>query len=230
MIGDIGVHGADDAEVVGAGGDVREDVGDFETALAVALEFVGRPHERAGFAFGAEVFAWHGLAVEAVEFRFGVEGVNLGGAAVGEDVDDVFGFAAELGGVGDERVGRGGFCGGEEGLGGDGTEAHAAALEEVASGGEEVAVVGRVVMLHGLWEGTRAKGGPCGGCGGRDVGGIWGFGNTADMKADLGVIEGWLDAGGGGGDEVGGEGDGLGERWILDDEVRGKCEERAGRA
>ena len=230
MIGDIGVHGADDAEVVGAGGDVREDVGDFETALAVTLEFVGRPHERAGLAFGAEVFARHGLAVEAVKFRFGVEGVDLGRAAVGEDVDDVFGFAAELGGVGDERVGGGGFCGGEEGLGGDGTEAHAAALEEVAAGGEEVAVVWRVVMLHGLWEGTRVEGGPCGGCGGRDVGGIWGFGKTADMVLGLGVIEGWLDAGGGGGGEVGGEGDGLGEGGVLVVGVRGNCEGRAGRA
>lgn len=153
MIGDVCVHGADDAEVVGAGGDVREDVGDFETALAVALEFVGRPHEGAGLAFGAEVFAWHGLAVEAVEFRFGVEGVDLGGAAVGEDVDDVFGFAAELGGVGDERVGGGGVSGVEEAVGGYCAETHAAALEEVASGGEEVAVVGRVVHFRdGYWK------------------------------------------------------------------------------
>lgn len=153
MIGDIGVHGADDAEVVGAGGDVGEDVGDFEAALAVALELVGRPHEGAGLAFGAEVFARHGLAMEAVEFGFGVESVDLGGAAVGEDVDDVFGFAAELGGVGDERVGGSGVSGVEKAVGGDGAETHAAALEEVAAGGEKVAVVGRVVHFRdGYWK------------------------------------------------------------------------------
>ena len=153
MIGDIGVHGADDAEVVGAGGDVGEDVGDFEAALAVALELVWRPHEGAGLAFGAEVFARHGLAMEAVEFGFGVEGVDLGRAAVGEDVDDVFGFSAELGGVGDERVGGSGVSGMEEADGGDGTEPHAAALEEVAAGGEQVAVVGRVVHFRdGYWK------------------------------------------------------------------------------
>jgi len=50
------------------------------------------------------------------------------------------------------------------------------------------------------------------------------------MVWGLGVNEGWMDAGGGGGGEVGGEGDGLGEGGVLVVGVRGKCEERAGRA
>ena len=52
MIGDEGVHGADDGDVIGVGGGFGEEFADFETALAVALEFEGEGG--AGFAFGAE--------------------------------------------------------------------------------------------------------------------------------------------------------------------------------
>ena len=52
----VGVHRADDADVVDAFGDVGKDLADFDAALAVFLKFERRGKRGAGLAFGSEVF------------------------------------------------------------------------------------------------------------------------------------------------------------------------------
>ena len=49
------VHRADDAEIVGEGGEVGEKLADFEAGLAVLLEGEGRRQQAAGGALGAQV-------------------------------------------------------------------------------------------------------------------------------------------------------------------------------
>ena len=148
VIRDVGLHGADDGEVVGAAGDVGENVADLEAALAVRREFEGRGKGRACLAFGAEVGGGQGLAGKTGEGGLGVKGVHMRRAAVEEKVDDAFGFRSEVRrargegiGVGCEGGGGRGVCVGEE-RGGfaeetgerEGTHAHAAAEEEIAAG------------------------------------------------------------------------------------------------
>ena len=53
-----------------------------------------------------------GFAVELGEFFFGIPGIDLGGAAFGEDVDDGFGFGGDVGGGRGEGVEGGGGGGG----------------------------------------------------------------------------------------------------------------------
>ncbi len=146
VVGDIGVHGADDGEVIGAFADVGEEFTDLEAGLAVALEGEGGTEGGAGFAFCFEVEREF-LAVPAGEFRFGVEGIDVGDAAIGEDMDDAFGFGWKVGGFGGEG---GGWAGGESGGIGEeaeaeGSETEAAALEELAAGEEGVFEPGAVV-------------------------------------------------------------------------------------
>ncbi len=90
MIGDVGVHRADHADVVDHPGRVREQVADFDPALAVLLELEGRAHGRAGLALGGQI-GRHRLAVVAVEHRLGVERVDVRRPAVHEQVDDPLG-------------------------------------------------------------------------------------------------------------------------------------------
>jgi hypothetical protein len=95
MVGDVGMHGTDDAEVIGTLADFRENVGDFESALAVFFEAEGGLHGHAGGAFGLE-FERDFFAVVFGEFGLGIEGVNLGRPAVHKEMNDGFGLASVL--------------------------------------------------------------------------------------------------------------------------------------
>ncbi len=105
VVGDLGDHGPDDGDVVGMGGGLVEQFADFEAAAAAGVEGEGGGEGDAGFAFGAEVFGGERFAGVAGEGGFGVEGVDVGGAAVEEEVDDAFGFGGEVGWAGDEGGG-----------------------------------------------------------------------------------------------------------------------------
>jgi hypothetical protein len=102
----VRAHGADDAEVIDALGDVGEEATDFGAALAMGLELP----ERFGQVHGVVALAalpfvdadrFTGIAEEE---RFGIEGIDVGDAAVAEDEDDAFGFGLEEGGVSGEGV------------------------------------------------------------------------------------------------------------------------------
>ena len=97
MVAVVGVHGADDAEIVNALADFGEDLADFEAGLAVAFELPGRAHERAAGTVGADLGAGHGLAIVLSQGGLGVEGIYLRHAAIQKQEDDVFGFGGEMG-------------------------------------------------------------------------------------------------------------------------------------
>ena len=157
VVGNVGVHRADHGDFVDARGDMREEFADLDTGLTVFFEFERRAERSAGFPLGLEVEGER-FAVVFRESWFRVEGVDLGRAAVGKNVDDAFGFGGEVGRARGERVvevdgahaGRGV---GEEvwpGEGGEaeGTETDAAAIQEITAG-EEVILEARGVVGHG---------------------------------------------------------------------------------
>jgi hypothetical protein len=69
MIRHIGVHGADDGDVVDAFGGAGEQFADLDAALAVTPEFERGGEGGAGAAFGGEGAHREGFAGEAVEGR-----------------------------------------------------------------------------------------------------------------------------------------------------------------
>src|SRR5437773_1967297 len=89
-----------------AAGDVREEVGDVLTALAVLFELPLRPDDAAFVLVpaAAEGFDGDRLAVERVELRFVVEGIDVAGPAVAEDEDDRLGLGREVRLLWGERV------------------------------------------------------------------------------------------------------------------------------
>ena len=90
-------HRTDDAEIVGALTDVREQLGDFETALPV-------PFERERRADKELLFVADGLAMVAGEVGFGVEGIDLGNPAGHVHEDDALGFGGEVGCLGGHGI------------------------------------------------------------------------------------------------------------------------------
>ena len=153
MIGHVGVHRADDAEVVGVRtGGSGEQLADLQTALPVPAKLERRAHGGAGLALGAEVGARQRLSVVLRQQGLGVERVDVRRAAVHEQVDDLLGPGGELGrprGQGIERIGRRRArprrgersepaVVGQHARQADEAEAHAAAVEDLATGEEGV--------------------------------------------------------------------------------------------
>ena len=71
MIGHVGVHRADHGNVINARSDMREEVADFDAALAVLLEFERARKCSPGLALGCE------NAVEAVKIERRVIGILI---------------------------------------------------------------------------------------------------------------------------------------------------------
>jgi hypothetical protein len=113
VIRDVGVHRADDADVVGAGAHVREELAHFEATLAVAREAERRLHQRAGLAFGGHGAARERLAVILRQHRLRIEAVHLRQPAVHEEEDDVFRARGMVQALRELR--RRGLAGGEAG-------------------------------------------------------------------------------------------------------------------
>lgn len=135
MSGDVGSHGADHEEVIGALGDLGEEIADFETALTVFLEGERRAEGSSCFAFGFEVFDRERLTVQAGEFGFGVEGVHVGRTAICEEVNEALGFSRKLrwARVQGGSVGERGVSGAGESGEAEHAEPHSAGLKEMAS-------------------------------------------------------------------------------------------------
>lgn len=92
VVGVIGPHGVDQADVVSHLRSVRQRVRHPHARLTVPREFVLPPHNHTDVArVGvADVFDVAGvrLAVVTIEHRFGIEEIHLTGAAVHEKLDD----------------------------------------------------------------------------------------------------------------------------------------------
>ena len=96
MIRNIGIHRADDTNIIDALGDAREQITDLNAALAVLLKLERRLKRCAGFPFRFQVVHRQGLTVEFGKNRLGIERVYVRRTAIGEDVNDALGFAWKL--------------------------------------------------------------------------------------------------------------------------------------
>ena len=156
MIGHVGIHRSDDAEVVDVLlGRAGEQLAHLDAAPAVFAECKGRAQRGAGLALGAEIRVRQGLAVVSRQERLGVEGVDLRRPAVHEQVDDLSGLAGELGRFRRHRAERSGrrwrprvsrpdhpqrsLIGQHTGQA-DQSQAHPASREQVSAGQGEIVV------------------------------------------------------------------------------------------
>ena len=96
MIGHVGLHRPDHADVVDALAHMREDLADLDPALAVGLELEGRAERSACLPLGTQVAHRQGLAVVLRQLGLGVERVDLRRSAVHEQVDHPLGLGGEL--------------------------------------------------------------------------------------------------------------------------------------
>jgi len=96
VIGAVGVHGTDHADVVDALADIGEYLAELDAALSEFLELKWGLQQVAGFALGLQVGGGHRLAVVLGEHRLGVEGVHLAWAAVEKQEDYALGFGGEV--------------------------------------------------------------------------------------------------------------------------------------
>ena len=106
MVHALAHHGANHAQLVGVGSHLAKEVADRNAALAVAPEREGRLHQAAQI-LGRKLerqLEGDGFAVILVQPWLGVEGVDLGRAAVHEHEDDPLGSGAEVGKPGSEWI------------------------------------------------------------------------------------------------------------------------------
>ena len=113
------MDGAYDGDFIGYTGDVGEMAGDDVATLPVRFERCagavdgGRGHvlHEGEFLAGEELHG-EGFAIGGAEFGFVVEEVELGGAALHEEVDQALGFRGEVGGAREGELGgaEAAFC------------------------------------------------------------------------------------------------------------------------
>ena len=117
MIGRVGIHGANDADLVGV--PVCGFLKDFAAPESTVTELIKSKRGRegdAGFAFGGQVSQRQSFAAPFCEFRLGVPCVDLRGSAIEVNVDNVFGPGGLLGAANGQRIG---ICGGSLEQGGE---------------------------------------------------------------------------------------------------------------
>ena len=98
------MHAADDADIVDRFGGLGEELADFDSALAILLEFEGRRQRGPRFAFGGQVGNRQFFAGKLGQAWFGVKRIEMGRAAVHKQVNDAFGLRGKL-----RRAGRQGM-------------------------------------------------------------------------------------------------------------------------
>ena len=103
MVGDVGVHRADDEEPIGMAGHRWEQVADLEATLAMATECKRRGKGGPSPALGGEG-AGHFLTGVLLERHFAIEGVEVARATVGEQMNHGPGPRGEVRGAGRERA------------------------------------------------------------------------------------------------------------------------------
>ena len=103
----VGVQRAEHADVVDAAGDVREEVGDLDAALAARPRRERRGHELAASCGGPVIDRGRrGLAGVLLQGRLGVEGVDVRRPAVHEQEDHPLRPRGEVRRPGGQRIGR----------------------------------------------------------------------------------------------------------------------------
>ena len=103
VVGHLGVHRADDRNVVGMGRGLGEDFADLQAALSVLLELERRGERRTGFPLGRQVDRRR-LTRVLLERRFRIESVDVRRTAVQEEVDHPLHPAGKVGLLGADVV------------------------------------------------------------------------------------------------------------------------------
>ena len=110
------VAGADDRKVVGELRELRKQVGNFQSGLAVLLENTPRPHQLGFLRLDlrqadtlVQVTGRKILAVQFLQLRLGIEGFELAGATLQKDEDHALGLGLEVGRLDGQGVVGGGW-------------------------------------------------------------------------------------------------------------------------
>ena len=90
--------------------ELREDLADFDAALAVLLEREGRLQQIAGLALRLQIARGHRLAVVLRQHRLGIERVHLRRPAVQEQVDDALRLGGKVRRLGRKRISTDRHC------------------------------------------------------------------------------------------------------------------------
>ena len=133
---DIGPHGADYRHLIHHFPEVGEHFADFDPGLPLFGEFKRRTK-------GQSVAARKGLAVEPLQLRFMIPGIDVGGRPFEEDMDDMFGLGGKMQGLpslggGQQAAGALGFRRFHQTRQTQHPESHPGALKELAAGGNNV--------------------------------------------------------------------------------------------
>jgi hypothetical protein len=96
VIWDVRVHRADDADVVDTASDLWKNLAHFDSGTAHSVECERGAHERAGLAFRFFVGQLRLITVMLGEFGFGIERVDLRGAAIHEKMNQAFCAGPEM--------------------------------------------------------------------------------------------------------------------------------------
>ena len=96
MIGNVGAHRIDHANVVNVFGRLFEQFADIDSRLAVLFKRKRRLHHVAGGPFSAQRSRRRSLAVKIWQVGFVIKRVDLAGAAVHKQMDNVFRSRLEM--------------------------------------------------------------------------------------------------------------------------------------
>ncbi len=97
MVGGIRMHRSDDGDLIDHLPHSGKEVTDRNATLTIPPERKGRGESRAGLALGAEVFHGKGFPRIPVQHRFRIKGIDMGGPAIHEEMDDGLGFSGKVG-------------------------------------------------------------------------------------------------------------------------------------
>lgn len=108
--GRIGRHGVDEGDIVDFLSQAGEQVTDPFAACAVLPEFPARFHDATLIAMPAATEGLHfdGFAIHSIHAGFVIEGIDLAGATVHIEENDVFRARLEVGCLGSEGIAEGG--------------------------------------------------------------------------------------------------------------------------
>jgi hypothetical protein len=92
MVDAVGPARADDSQVVCTLSDVRQEIGDWQTALAIATKDTPGAQEwicrDLSTSCDTAKARREGLSAQTLKVRFGIKGLQMAGPAVHEEVDD----------------------------------------------------------------------------------------------------------------------------------------------
>jgi hypothetical protein len=92
VIGDVGMHGSNDAQVICAGAQMWKDLADFESGLPMSSKLKWGFHQPAGLSLCFQVCTRWTLPIVFGQSGFRVEGVDLRRSTIHKQVDDPFRF------------------------------------------------------------------------------------------------------------------------------------------